>query len=94
VVSDRKGYFGDRNGCFTTTIDAEGVRPMRWMIFGFCVLTALGCGSTTTATDEKKAADKPAAADVTVKILSLADFQALVASHKGKIVVVDCWSTT
>jgi hypothetical protein len=72
---------------------------MRLVWFGLCVLTALGCGAGTSATGEKQAGDKKAtekapAAEVTVNVLSLDDFHALVASHKGKVVVVDCWSTT
>jgi thiol-disulfide isomerase/thioredoxin len=67
---------------------------MRSLLFGLAVLTAIGCGTTTGATGDKKGSDKPAGGEVSVKVLSFADFQTLVAGHKGKVVVLDCWSTT
>src|SRR5688572_30460688 len=70
---------------------------MRTVLLGLCLLAAVGCGSAVSGTAQKNAGDKggeKAAADVAVKILSLDDFHALVAGHKGKVVVVDCWSTS
>jgi thiol-disulfide isomerase/thioredoxin len=46
---------------------------------------------TTTATEPATAA--PATATVELSIKSFDDLQALIASHKGKVVVVDYWST-
>jgi thiol-disulfide isomerase/thioredoxin len=57
----------------------------------------LGCGSAVSGTAQNAAGDKaPAtpAADIAVKVLSLDEFHTLIAGHKGKVVVVDCWSTS
>ena len=70
---------------------------MRAIVCGLWLLAAVGCGSANRGASPnpatEKASEKPSA-EVTVKVLSLDDFHALVASHKGKVVVVDCWSTS
>ncbi|MEX0586033.1 MAG: hypothetical protein WD176_05290 [Pirellulales bacterium] len=56
--------------------------------FTTCLLAATLCiatGCDRAALNES---------EVTVKLLDFDGFEKLVASKKGKVVVVDCWSTT
>jgi thiol-disulfide isomerase/thioredoxin len=56
-------------------------------------LIATGCERTSINVATEKETAAPADA-VTVKLLDFEGFQKLVASKKGKVVVVDCWSTS
>ncbi len=62
------------------------------------VMATAGCGSEAVDGNGDAgtgtASPQPEKPEVTLKILSYEDFQQLVAGHKGKVVVVDVWSTT
>jgi thiol-disulfide isomerase/thioredoxin len=82
---------------YTPDFPLPEVCDMRMLVIGMCMLAALGCGSAISGTapnDVPTKGTEKSATDVTVKILSLDDFHSLVAGHKGKVVVVDCWSTS
>jgi thiol-disulfide isomerase/thioredoxin len=59
--------------------------------FAGCGLAVVDGGGDTGS---GAAAAKPSKPEVELKILSHDNFQQLVAGHKGKVVVVDVWSTT
>jgi hypothetical protein len=62
--------------------------------FILILATAAGCGSPAASQTDPSAAGQVAAAKVELKILDYDGIQALIKSHQGKVVVVDCWSTT
>ncbi len=66
-------------------------RTSVWICLCMLASTA-GCGYQQGKTPQQKG--QPAAAKVELQIKNFDQFMALVKSHKGKTVVVDCWSTT
>jgi thiol-disulfide isomerase/thioredoxin len=64
----------------------------RWTAFSYATLILVaGCGDQAGATKANKNKDAPA---VDLKILDYDGIQALIKSHQGKVVVMDCWSTS
>ena len=58
-----------------------------------CLLaSAAGCGNQQGKTPRQQG--QPPAAKVELQIKDFDQFMALVKSHQGKTVVVDCWSTS
>lgn len=66
----------------------------------FCFATlafTLGCGPGNDTKTETKANPKSSLAakpQVSLQVLDYDGIQKLIASHKGKVVVMDCWSTS
>ncbi len=56
---------------------------MKWILLGVAFVLA-GCGQPPTFNVD----------DVKLQILDFEQIEALIASHKGKAVVIDCWSMT
>jgi thiol-disulfide isomerase/thioredoxin len=68
---------------------------MKKAIVWMCVLFlsgSTGCGSAANSKGEPKQNTDSAAVDL--KILDYDGIQALIKSHKGKVVVMDCWATS
>ncbi len=60
---------------------------------GDLILIALcGC-SRSTPQPERETESAKSRPEVTLKVLDLEGLDNLIAGHKGKIVVMDCWST-
>lgn len=62
------------------------------VLFALASVSAVGCGQA--ASHAPSPPQNASAAKVDVKILDYDGIQALIKSHQGKVVVVDCWSTT
>ncbi|RCS54854.1 TlpA family protein disulfide reductase [Bremerella cremea] len=67
-----------------------------WLAIGFVVLLA-GCGGGSPAETGKPAAEVTLPAtetkEVTTKVMDYSGIQMLIESYRGKVVVVDIWST-
>jgi thiol-disulfide isomerase/thioredoxin len=61
------------------------------LVFPAAFALTLGCGPATKSTERPATSSTPA---VSLKILDYEGIQKLIASHKGKVVVMDCWSTS
>lgn len=73
---------------------------VRFLVAAVLLCTA-GCGETTPVNNKPSAPldsqssspdTRPAAAAVSLEVLDAAGTDRLIASHKGKIVVVDLWT--
>ncbi len=65
---------------------------MKWMLLSVAFVLA-GCEQQTT-TGGPAPIDPEIAKLVKLQILDFEQIEALIASHKGKLVVIDCWSTS
>lgn len=65
------------------------IRGITWVAMGLLLLVS--AGFLLTAAEPVPIPAKPDS--ITVKPVDLAEFEAEVAKHKGKIVLVDCWAT-
>ncbi len=76
-----------------------------WLVLLFAILPLAGCGSASTPStsetataasgDETDSATEPAAAgDVKLAILSFDEIERQLADKRGKVVVMDAWSTS
>jgi hypothetical protein len=66
-----------------------------WVCAGLLVM-CVGCGQVGPSGGAAAPGERggSAAAEVSLAVLDFQQLQALIARHKDKIVVVDCWSTT
>ncbi len=62
---------------------------MRRGLIPVLAVLAAGCGGTTDPGGSAPPA--PAPGEVDLKAVKVADFTSVIASHKGKVVYVDCW---
>ena len=69
------------------------MRSIRNIRIGVLYVSALICLMTIFSTNPSRAFEKNPS-KVTLKIKNWQDLQKLVATHKGKVVVVDIWTTT
>jgi len=86
-----------------TEWSAPVIKPSILPLLAVSVCLTIASAVAPTAADEKPAAKKPASAKepgekpktkVALEIASWEETQKLVAAHKGKIVVLDAWSTS
>jgi hypothetical protein len=61
---------------------------MRRGLIPVLAVLAAGCGGTNPGGTPPPL---PAPGEVELKAVTVADFNAAVAAHKGKVVYVDCW---
>lgn len=72
------------------------MRPTAIVAGLIALFTAVGCGDPSAVAPERAAGGpaRTAAEEVTLKVLDYAEIEKLIAGHRGKVVVVDCWSTS